>query len=340
MREYYTFDDVLIRPAYSEIESRGDIFTSVDFLGWNLDIPILSANMDYITGPTMALKMMDAGGLGILHRFADWDQQFIDIQTVYSLGGSVAFSVGTRSTDRSLERVKLVNDACYAASNKIVCVDVAHGHHGKVIDLVARIKHTFPTWSVIAGNVATADGAVDLVQAGADAIKVGIGPGSVCTTRVVTGVGVPQLSAIIETYEAVRAYSKPIIADGGIRSAGDIVKALAAGADVVMLGSLLAGTDETPGEVIDTGRGKRVKRYQGQSIFGTNDALYTREGISGFVDYKGPVAEVLKQLMGGVRSGMSYVGAGNLADLRRSTEFIRVSPSTPTENNPRVAEYI
>jgi IMP dehydrogenase len=217
---------------------------------------------------------------------------------------------------------------------------VAHGHHRKVIDLVKRIKESFPEYRIIAGNIATAEGASDLIAAGADAIKVGIGPGSVCTTRIVTGVGVPQLSAIIECATVAHQFNRSCIADGGIRSAGDIVKALAAGADVVMLGSLLAGTDETPGEIIDTGRGRRVKRYQGQSIFGTNDALFTREGISGFVDAKGPVSGVLRQLMGGLRSGMSYVGASNLADLRTKVEFIRISGSTHSENTTRVNEYI
>lgn len=341
MKEYYTFDDVLIKPVYSEIESRQDIDTSVSFLGLDLRIPILSANMDYVTGWHMATAMYDNGGLGILHRFAPWTSQIEAIRAAYSNTGIVAFSVGTRDSDLSLERIREVENVWTTGKvTKIVCVDVAHGHHIKVIDLIKRIKDEFSEWKIIAGNVATAEGTSDLIAAGADAIKIGIGPGSVCTTRIVTGVGVPQLSAIIDCYNVASKFNKPIIADGGIRSAGDIVKALAAGASVVMLGSLLSGTDETPGEIIDTGRGKRVKRYQGQSIFGTNDALFTREGISGFVDAKGPVTNTLKQLMGGLRSGMSYVGAYTLAELRQNTEFIRVSHSTTVENHPRVSEYI
>lgn len=338
MREYYTFDDVLIRPAYSEIDSRTQIDISQTFLGIKLRIPVISANMDYITGPQMATAMWENGALGILHRFAPWDEQIKSIQTMYSNTGQAAFSVGTRDIEESLRRIDEVDHKHY--NHKIICIDVAHGHHRKVIDLVKRIRDTYPDWRIIAGNIATAEGVSDLIAAGAEAIKVGIGPGSVCTTRIVTGIGVPQLSAIIECASVAASYNKPVIADGGIRSAGDIVKALAAGANVVMLGSLLSGTDETPGEIIDTGRGRRVKRYQGQSIFGTNDALFTREGISGFVDAKGPVSGVLKQLMGGLRSGMSYVGARNLQELRTNTEFIKVSGHTINENHTRISEYI
>lgn len=341
MREYYTFDDVLIRPGYSEIDSRADIDLSSSFLGVDMGIPIISANMDFVTGAEMLTAMRVNGGLGILHRFGDWDDQLKwDVIDSEQSDGVVAFSVGTREPGESIYRINEVQKRLTKDTPRIVCVDVAHGHHRKVIDLVKQIKDQFPEFSVIAGNVATAEGTVDLIAAGADAIKVGIGPGSVCTTRTVTGVGVPQLSAIIESHTEARRFNIPIIADGGIRSAGDIVKALAAGASVVMLGSLLAGTDEAPGEVINDGRGRSVKRYQGQSIFGTNDALYTREGVSGYVDTKGPVSNVLKQLMGGLRSGMSYVGATNLNELRDKTEFIRVSHATGLESSTRVREVL
>jgi IMP dehydrogenase len=342
MKEYFTFDDVLIRPAYSEIESRQDIDLGQDFLGLHLSIPVISANMDYVTGRQMAIAMRNEGGLGIIHRFGDWVTLENEIFEAAFATGVAAFSVGTRFEEEATSHLDNLEEDLARTEQpvKIVTVDVAHGHHRKVIDLVKRIKNDFPEWKVIAGNVATAEGTSDLIAAGADAIKVGIGPGSVCTTRVVTGIGVPQLSAIIECADVAYEFNRPIIADGGIRSAGDIVKAIAAGADVVMLGSLLAGTDEAPGEIIDTGRGKRVKRYQGQSIFGTNDALFTREGISGFVDSKGPVSGVLRQLMGGLRSGMSYVGARNLKKLRTNAEFIRISPSTQHENSTRISDYI
>lgn len=338
-REYVTFDDVLIRPQYSDIESRTEISTSTTFCGMALTKPVISANMDYVTGPDMQIAMIKAGGLGILHRFMPWEKQLEAIDLVVEETGVIAFSVGTRDCTDSFNRVRYL-DALYNVPHKIVCIDVAHGHSMKVERLVRKIKNSFADWKIIAGNVATAEGTIDLIKAGADAIKVGIGPGSVCTTRIVTGVGVPQLSAIIECANTARPFKVPVIADGGIRTAGDIVKALAAGATVVMVGNLLAGTTETPGEVLTTATGRKLKGYRGQSIFGTNDTLYTKEGVSGYVDEKGPVAEVLHQLMGGLRSGMSYVGARTLAELRDNTVFVRVSGHTVHENHPRVQEAI
>lgn len=322
-----TFDDVLIAPAYSDIASRQEIDLSQNFLGIKLAIPVISANMDYVTGPEMANAMWKAGGLGILHRFP---LNIDDITQQYNETGSVAFSVGIK-TDWQV--VDYLLEVFNGTNNKIICIDVAHGFHQRVYDLVFKIRINYPSWSIIAGNVATADGARFLEQAGADAIKIGIGPGSVCTTRIVTGVGVPQLSAIQECANAVNI---PIIADGGIRYAGDITKALAAGADVVMLGYLLAGASETPGNSIETGDGRRLKAYRGQSIFGSNDKIYTHEGISGYVTEKGPVKDILHQLMGGLRSGMSYVGARNLDELKYKAKFVEISHSTLEENHTRI----
>lgn len=335
---YYTFDDVLIQPGFSDISTREDISTDVEFLGLKLNIPIISANMDYVTGSRMANAMWEAGGLGIIHRFCPWSAQQDNIRKINPL----TLSIGTRDTQESIGRVEWLmhawgqrEDGPYG--DPIVCVDVAHGHHQKVYDLVARIKDGFYPIKVIAGNVATAEGAYFLAEAGADAIKVGIGPGSVCTTRIVTGIGVPQLSAIAEVSDALAPRGLPIIADGGIRNSGDIVKAIGAGATVVMLGSLLAGTAECPGEVIETGDGRKLRRYRGQSIFGVNGEKYTKEGISGYVAEKGPVAYVLKQLVGGLRSGMSYVGATNLEELKEKTVFIPVSGNTLAENHARIS---
>jgi IMP dehydrogenase len=221
-----------------------------------------------------------------------------------------------------------------------VTVDVAHGHHNKVIDMVKRLKDDGAT--VIAGNVATYSGSWALANAGADAVKVGIGPGSVCTTREVTGVGVPQLSAIMDVYKAFCESPNPplLIADGGIKNSGDIVKALAAGADAVMIGSLLAGTTEAPGEVRVGPDNRRWRPYRGQSIFGVNGEKFTPEGISGWVEEKGPVANVLKKLEGGIRSGMSYTGARNLMELRLYTDFIKVSHATHYESRTRIETEI
>lgn len=333
--EYITFDDVLILPAYSEIVTRDSISTAADFLGLKLDVPILSSNMDYVTGSEMAIAMNRAGGLGILHRFMDWNLQMAELYAMSGKGAPVAFSVGVRAFDSALERVKEVQKIW---AKPIVTIDVAHGEHSRVVNLIRAIKDLGDI-KVIAGNVATGTGYLRLAKAGADAVKVGIGPGSVCTTREVTGIGVPQLSAIINCSEARKSwyYDGPsIIADGGIKNSGDIVKALAAGADVVMLGSLLAGASECPVEAIETPDGHRMKPYRGQSIFGTNGLKFTPEGISGYVIEKGPVANIIKQLRGGIRSGMSYVGAFDLAELRQNAEFIRVSSHTHLESSTRI----
>lgn len=336
-KQYYTFDDVLLEPGFSDIESRENISTDVNFLGLDLKIPIISSNMDFVTGSRMANAMWEAGGLGIIHRFCPWEAQQDNLQKI----DPITISVGTRNINESLERVQYAKDMWNTrpgtvTGDLIVCIDVAHGHHDKVSELISRIKTRWDYIYIIAGNVATEEGAWFLADAGADAIKVGIGPGSVCTTRIVTGIGIPQLSAIVHIADAIKPKRIPIIADGGIRNSGDIVKALAAGADVVMLGSLLAGTTECPGEVIETGDGRKLRRYRGQSIFGVNGEKYTKEGVSGYVPEKGPVADVLKQLVGGLKSGMSYVGANNLEELKEKATFIKVSNSTLQENNARI----
>lgn len=333
MLEYFTFDDVLILPQHSDINSRELISTGTDFLGLKLDVPIISSNMDYVTGSKMAIAMHEAGGLGILHRFMPWSEQLEALDEIYANDTPVALSVGVREA---------TNFADLPYDDIIVCIDVAHGDHDRVVSLIENIKTYYPHVKIIAGNVATAEGYSRLSSAGADAIKVGIGPGSVCTTREVTGVGVPQLSAIMNV-AARRASIKgtvQIIADGGIKNSGDMVKALAAGADVVMLGSLLAGASECPVEAIETADGHRLKPYRGQSIFGVNGAKFTPEGISGYVFEKGPVKDIIKQLRGGLRSGMSYVGAMNLDELRENTEFIRISPGTQVESSTRIRTII
>ena len=283
-----TFDDVLLVPQYSEINSRETIDLSQDFLGFKLDIPILSANMDLVTGAKMAIAMRESGGLGILHRFySSWEEESADIRTVYIKGnGPTAFSVGIRDFDVALGKIEYVQR--YSNGNPIVCIDVAHGDHKRVGELLTIIKKSYPQVKIIAGNVSTWDGYRYLAHAGADAVKVGIGGGSACTTRIVTGFGYPQLSAIMDIYEKKQSMSwpeeyPPIISDGGHSSSGDIVKSLAAGADVVMLGNLLAGTEETPGEVLESVNGRRFRRYRGQSIFGINGERYVKEGVSGFV---------------------------------------------------------
>lgn len=335
---YYTFDDVLITPSFSDIESRQEIDTSVDFLGLNLKVPIISANMDYITGPKMLTTMHELGGLGILHRFYPWDQQKDDIIALYEQGVPVIFSVGIRDLKETLEHIKEVTQFVYG-----VCIDVAHGHHQKVSSLVEMIKgsvdESVSNLKVIAGNVATIEGVDFLYQSGADAVKVGIGAGSVCTTRTIAGVGVPQLSAILECAALSEEAKIPIIADGGIRHSGDVAKALAAGANIVMIGNLFAGSEETPGETFFLNN-KQYKRYRGQASFGVNGDRYVKEGIDGVVPAKGPVAPILRQLQAGLRSSMSYVGARTIDEFQVRAKFVEVSSHTLMENSTRVTEVV
>lgn len=335
-KPYLTFDDVLLLPKYSNVESRTEVDTSQDLWGHTFRIPFISANMDYVTEEQMAATMWLGGGWGILHRFSDWPTQLKQMEYLESrLSIPPTISIGIKDLSVTAFLLEDVVENLFAIN-----IDVAHGHHRLVQRTIRALKSKFPTLKVIAGNVATADGFKFLADSGADAVKVGIGPGSVCTTRTVTGVGVPQLSAIMNVYEASDGYPDvKIIADGGIKNSGDIVKALSAGADYVMLGYLLAGHNECPGEPISA-NSRTYKPYRGQSIFGSNGFRNTPEGIEGYIPARGPVAPTLQRLHEGLRSGMSYVGARNLTELRRNATFIQVSSGTQLENATRVMEAI
>lgn len=244
-------------------------------------------------------------------------------------------------TKDTMKRIEML----YKANVDVIVVDTAHGHSKGVIDTVRQIRKTYPDLNIIAGNVATAEATRELFEAGADVVKVGIGPGSICTTRVVAGVGVPQITAIYDCATEARKYGKAIIADGGIKYSGDIVKALAAGGHAVMLGSLLAGTTESPGET-EIFQGRRFKVYRGMGSLaamekGSKDRYFQEgnkklvpEGIEGRVPYKGPVADTIFQLVGGLRSGMGYCGARNLEELRENSRFIRITGAGLRESHP------
>lgn len=335
MNSGITFDDVLIVPGFSDIETRQDIDTSVGFLGRTLTIPIISANMDYVTGLDMVAAMYSAGGMGILHRFADHQDQIEWTQKLNAQKIPFWMSVGIRSIAAEVDWVEVTSMMLPFLEG--VCIDVAQGHHAKVATLIKAIKNV-TNIKVIAGNIATAEGARYLVDAGADAIKVGIGAGAVCTTRTVAGVGVPQLSAILDVAEA--DLGVPIIADGGIRGSADIAKALIAGATTVMVGSILAGADECPTPILRGADGLAYKAYRGQSIFGSNGERYVAEGIEGYVPVKGPVAGILRNLQAGLRSSMSYVGAHNIKELQLKGKFTLVSGNTQHENSTRVRTTI
>jgi len=260
----------------------------------------------------------------------------------------VGAAVGARPED--MERA----ESCLAAGADVLVVDIAHGHSDHVIKMVRNLKQRFANFTVIAGNVATAQGVADLVEAGADAVKVGVGSGSICTTRIVTGFGVPQLSAIIECAEAGRRLNVPIIADGGIRNSGDLTKALAAGASTVMIGSLLAGTDESPGATVIRGD-RRYKVVRGMASLSANMdrkrlikselaiedwGEVVPEGVEAIVPYKGALVDVIYQLVGGLRSGLSYAGARTIEELWEVAEFIRITGSGLQESRPHNVEMI
>ncbi|MCE3009913.1 MAG: IMP dehydrogenase [Proteobacteria bacterium] len=325
-----TFDDVLIVPQKSEVRSRRTpSLTSKITRTKTLETPIVSANMDTITEANMAVAMHQMGGMGILHRFASIAEQVKMVEQVKASGASlISASIGVNDDfkERSTTLIK--------AGVNIVTIDIAHGHSVAMMEVMKWLKDSFPQVEIIAGNLATPDAAYDLIQAGADAIKVGIGPGSMCTTRIITGAGVPQLTAIALCAEVADEYGVPVIADGGMRTSGDLVKAFAAGASSIMLGSMLSGTIETPGE-IQNGR----KQYRGMasksaqvSWRGGVPEGMAPEGESTFVSVKGHVRDVILEITGGIRSGMSYVNAISVPEIREKARFIEMSPNGITES--------
>jgi IMP dehydrogenase len=341
----YSFDDVLLVPQYSDLLSRSEVDLSQNFLGINLSIPILSAAMDTVSGPDLCISLNRSGGLGILHRFASKESRISDIVKYNQDSPQVAFSVGVKDIE-GLEILSEINEAISfewptlsQVFYPIVNIDVAHGDHILVESTIKAIKAINKHAWVIAGSVARFSGAYRLVEAGADAIRVGIGGGSACSTRIVTGHGVPTLSSIIDCARIKESHPHvKIIADGGMRGSGDIVKALAAGADTVMLGRILAETSEAPGQRYRI-EGKTYKEYRGQSTVGSNLSTYSPEGIGGIVEIKGSVSDILKEVVGGIKSGLSYSGVRTIKELQENAEFILISNSSLKESNPSELIY-
>lgn len=255
--------------------------------------------------------------------------------------GRLLCGAGVGITQNMLERV----DALVHAHVDVIVIDSAHGHSKNIIEAVRKVKQAYPDLQVIAGNIATAAAAIDLIEAGADAIKVGIGPGSICTTRVVAGIGVPQMTAVMECYDAAKSYGIPIIADGGIKYSGDMTKALAGGANVCMMGSMFAGCDEAPG-TFELYQGRKYKVYRGMGSIaamenGSKDRYFQEdakklvpEGVEGRVAYKGSVEDTIFQLIGGIRSGMGYCGCPTISDLHENAKFVKISAASLKESHP------
>lgn len=316
-----TFSDVLLIPKKSQMLSRTEPQLQTRLTKTKtINAPFISANMDTITEAQMILAMDQLGATGILHRFMSIEKQIAEVKKLDSVKIKIA-SVGVNkdSKDRCKQLIK--------AGINTITIDIAHAHCTQMIAMLTWIKKEFSSIEVIAGNVATAQATKDLISCGADGIKVGIGPGSMCTTRIITGCGVPQLTAIALCAEEAKKHGVPVIADGGICNSGDVVKALAAGADSVMLGSVLSGTLETPG-IIKAGK----KLYRGMASRSAQESWRGKvpkglapEGESSWLPIKGNVENVLNEFIGGLRSGMTYLNANTIKDISEQAEFSEIS---------------
>lgn len=318
IKEGLSYDDVLLVPQYSKLAKRADADISGELgEGWALEVPIISANMPSVASPKLIKAMRATGAIGAHHRFCT----IIENIHNYEEAGGGLISLGLKD---GMERAYRLAEAGAVT----FIIDVAHGDHEQVVDFIKafRKEPAFNRLYLIAGNVATLTGAGRLAEQGIDAIKVGIGPGAACTTRETTGFGVPQLSAVMEVAEIKRFYPQVrVIADGGIKNSGDIVKALAAGADTVMIGSLFAGADEAPEPGVYYGSAS--KRVNGH---------HAPEGVEGKVERAGSVSGIIKRLAWGIRSGFSYAGATNIHELRENAEWVRCTPQAMIESGTRI----
>lgn len=358
-----TFDDVLLVPRRTRARSRADVSLASHLTaGMPLHLPFLSANAPWCTEGALAIAMARYGGMGFVHRMCSIEHQAAQVQmtkrcavdpaqhphaTVDAEGRlRVGAAIGVNGS--YLERARRMAEA----GCDVFVLDIAHGHADYALEVIAEIKASFPAIPIVAGNVATAEGTRDLIEAGADAVKVGIGPGSACTTRLVTGAGVPQLTAVIDCVEEASKHGIPIIADGGLRRSGDVVKALAVGASTVMFGGMLAGTDESAAALVEhegarykvttgyasLGMKMTLKRERGEEVHRDEFEAYAPEGAEVTFPYTGPAREVLLRCAAGVRSGLSYSGALTLEELVRRADFIQVSAATQTENQPHMLD--
>jgi len=343
MRQALTYDDIQLIPNFSDVQSRQDIklHTNVS-KNWSIDIPIVGSCMDTVTEYEMAATLMEMGGVGCIHRFMSIEEQVEQVKKL------VAFRDGDISLSHLpiMAAVGVVGDyldraaALEEAGCNIILVDVAHGHHGNMEVALAELKANLEDFTdIIAGNIATAEAAEDLIAWGADGLRVGIGGGSLCTTRVKTGFGVPNVTSIEDVFKAADSGGVPIMADGGIKSSGDIAKALAVGADCVMVGSLLAGTKESPGAILETPAGL-FKRYRGSASLETKITHAQKqrnvEGESTTIPFKGGARFIINGLTDGIKSAFSYAGANDLLEYFNQAEYNVVTNAGLAEAKPHL----
>ena len=333
IKEALTFDDVLLLPKYSNVlPANTSIFLQLT-KKISLKVPFLSSAMDTVTESSMAIAIAKEGGLGIIHRNLDIKSQSNEVKKTKNRSLLVGAAIGTSHEDLDRARSLIFNGV------DLIVIDTAHGHSEKVIKTLSKVKKIANKVPVCVGNIATGEEEKKLYNSGADIIKVGIGPGSICTTRMVAGIGVPQISAIMEVKKALNKKKIKIISDGGIKFSGDIAKALAAGADAIMMGSIFAGTDESPGKKFKF-KGKTYKQYRGMGSIGAMSAgsanryfqknfkdksKFVPEGVEGRVEYKGKVSKIIYQLQGGLRSSMGYIGAKNLKEINKKAKFVKIT---------------
>jgi IMP dehydrogenase len=344
LQEGLSYDDVLIKPQKTSVTSLSDVDTSVEIAGKELTLPVISAAMDTVTETELATKIAQLGGLGCIHRFLTPEKQAEQVEKVKQgdttpeaatdENGDLLVSAAVGLDDRNRAE-KLIE-----AEVDFLVLDIAHGHHESLLEDIRFYSEETDT-PVIAGNVGTAEGAKDMVEAGADAVKVGIGPGSACTTREMTGAGVPQFTAVQNCVEAVDV---PVIADGGIRKPGDLAKAIAAGAAAGQIGGMFAGTDEAPGELMEI-EGEKYKIFRGMASREAAEERVEREerdekysdrvpeGVETKVEYKGELERITSNLKGGLRSSISYCGAHTVPEAQENAEFTKISDSTQSRNS-------
>jgi IMP dehydrogenase len=339
-----TYDDIQIIPRYSKIKSRLNCDLTTNFTkNFKIEKPYVSSPMDTVTEGDMSIRMMELGGVGCVHRFISIENQ-IDIlnrivkrkEELGLIDYPVCISVGVKTSVD--EMTKLVESGA-----NVILIDVAHGNTSLVKKTIALIKNNFPKIDIIAGNIATSEGAKNLCKWGVSAIRVGIGNGSLCETRIRTGIGIPQVTALLDTVKVAKKFGVPVIADGGIRYIGDVTKALALGASSVMFGSILSGTKESPGSIEKMGQWPNeqlFKKYRGSASLDTKKSHNLEEknveGNSKIIPYKGKVKRLIDDINDGVKSGMSYVNAKNLYELNKKSKFIKITQSGIIEAKPHL----